>query len=434
MRPHEIVAGLEAFTRRGPGTDAERRAANSLARELTAAGADVRIDPFWCRPNWAFAHAWHVALIIAGSLVSVSHPRPGLILLLVALVSIVADAALGMSLGRRLTPERASQNVVARKRTATSTKPLRLVITANYDAGRTGLVYRAPFRRAAAYAHRATRGMTLGWLGWICLANLWLIVVAVLRIEHHRSSAIAITQFVPTALLVIALATLIDLATADHGPAANDNGSGAAVAVALTQALIAAPPGQMDVELVLAGAGEAGGAGLRRYLRRRGPHSGPSTKRRRRRPELDRTNAAVLAFAASGAGAPHFWTSDGSLVPLRYSKRFRQLCAELADETGAKAYGGRGTAPGYLARQRGIPAITLGCLDHSGLAPRSHQAADTAAEIEPRAMDTTVEFGLILVDALDSFLARTATTPSTADDAPTVRDPGGATVAHRADP
>ena len=429
MRAHEIAARLEGFTGRGPGTDAERRAANWLAAELQSAGAEVRIDPLWSRPNWALAHAWHVALVIAGSLVSVGHPRPGLVLLLVALASIISDAVLGVSLGRRLTPERASQNVVARRRTSARGKPLRLVITANYDAGRTGLVYREGFRRAAVRLRHATAGITPGWLGWLCLATVWLIVVALLRIGHHQSSGVAITQFVPTALLVIVFAALIELSAAEYGPAANDNGSGTAVAVALVQALIAAPPGHMDVELVLAGAGEGGGVGLRRHLRRRvtGPRTTPRpttpTSRAkfaarplaalRRRPprELDRTNAAVLAFAASGAGDLRFWTSDGSLVPLRYSKRFRQLCTEITGDNQARPHAGRGTTPGYAARLSRIPAMTLGCLDRTGTTPRSHQTTDEAAQLEAAALDTTLEFALILVDLLDSFLAHTGAAP-----------------------
>jgi hypothetical protein len=419
MRAHEIAAQLEGFTGRGPGTDAERRAANWLARELASAGTDVRIDPFWCRPNWALAHAWHVALVIAGSLVSVSHPRPGLILLIVALVSIVSDALFGVSLGRRITPERASQNVVARPRASAPAKSLRLVIAANYDAGRTGLVYRARLRRAASALRSAARGVTPGWLGWIALATVWLIVVAVLRTKHHHPATIVgITQFVPTALLVIAFAALIELGGAEYGPAANDNASGAGVAASLARALAAAPPGQMDVELVLAGAGEAGGAGLRRYLRRGATDTSHGAEARwrgiprriRGRPELDRTNAAVLAFAASGAGQLHYWTSDGSLLPLRYSKRFRQLCAELAPEVAARPHAGRGTSPAQPARLRGIPAITLGCLDRAETAPLSHQRDDTRAGLHPHALDATVEFALLLVDALDSFLATTAGT------------------------
>jgi hypothetical protein len=113
MRATEAASRLESYAGRGPGTDAERRAARWLADELADGGREVAVETFWCRPSWALAHAWHVALALAGSLVSVASPRVGGALLLAALVFVVVDAITGASPGRRLTPARASQNVVA---------------------------------------------------------------------------------------------------------------------------------------------------------------------------------------------------------------------------------------------------------------------------------------------------------------------------------
>src|SRR4051812_42726146 len=136
MRASETISRVASFDRRGPGTDAERRAGNWLADELEAAGRDVRVETFWCRPNWAVAHTWHVAVALAASLVSVGAPRVGIALLVAALLSIVGDALTGVSRGRRLPPERASQNVVARPTAAGPAAPpaplIRLIVTANY--------------------------------------------------------------------------------------------------------------------------------------------------------------------------------------------------------------------------------------------------------------------------------------------------------------
>jgi hypothetical protein len=64
MRPLQTTAILAAIERRGPGTDAEQRAARRLDQQLTGAGHKVSTEPFWCRPNWALAHAWHAALAL----------------------------------------------------------------------------------------------------------------------------------------------------------------------------------------------------------------------------------------------------------------------------------------------------------------------------------------------------------------------------------
>ena len=124
MGAAETLSGLAAFERRAGGSDTERRAAGWLRDELLSAGAhDPDFETFWCRPNSALAHAWHVGLGLAGSLLAVASARVGGILILIALVSIVADALLGVSLGRRLTPERASQNVLSPATTATRAIP-----------------------------------------------------------------------------------------------------------------------------------------------------------------------------------------------------------------------------------------------------------------------------------------------------------------------
>src|SRR5436309_250665 len=241
MGATETVGALAAFEQRGAGTDTERRAALWLAGELASTPGAVRIETFWCRPNWALAHAWHTLLALAGSIVSVYSARVGGALLLVALLSVIADAFTGLSLGRRLTPERASQNVVA----ATPTQPsdrIRLILTANYDAGRMGLAYRGRLRALSARVRTLTGGFTRGWLGWLCVAISALLAIAILRLEGSHGQAIGAIQLVPTAALVITLATLLELASAGFTPGAGDNGSGVALAIALARALAAAPP------------------------------------------------------------------------------------------------------------------------------------------------------------------------------------------------
>src|SRR5437763_5907905 len=170
MRPPEILSRLGGFTGRGPGSDAERRAAGWLATQLRQTGREVTIEAFWCRPNWALAHAWHAAAALAGSLLSVASQAAGVALLAIVLLSTVADALLGVSLGRRLTPERASQNVIATPPADPAGIRSRLIITANYDAGRMGLAYRRPLRTVAAWLRGTTRRVTPGWLGWLCVA------------------------------------------------------------------------------------------------------------------------------------------------------------------------------------------------------------------------------------------------------------------------
>ncbi len=403
MRAADTAATLSRFEGRGAGTDAERRAARWLARELMTAGRAVRIEPFWCRPNWPLTYVWHVLLGLVGSLVSVSSPRIGGALVLVAVLSVIADERLGMSPGRRLTFEHASQNVVAMPARPASPDqtsqqpPVHLIITANYDAGRTGFVYRGDVRRPFARATAALGRLGPlwpGWLGWVTVALGLLLLTAILRLGGDRGTAVGVVQFVATVVLVVTLALLLELASSGYSPAASDNASGVAVAAALAGALGAAPPRRMSVEVVLQGAGDSFRIGLRKHLRAR-------------RGTLTRRNTVVLGIAACGAGRPHWWLSDGQLVPLRYFNGLAQLCAQVASEdTSLKAapHRGRGGAPAFRATSARLPAIAIGCLDEKGLPPRSHRATDTADALEAPALDGTVQFGLMLVEAIDGFL------------------------------
>jgi hypothetical protein len=358
----------------------------------------VVVEPFWCRPDWQLAHVWHVGLALAGSLVSVASAHAGAVMLLAALVFIVGDALTGVSPGRRLTPERASQNVVAVRRAGRhqDADPVRLIITANYDAGRSGLVYRESVRRLSSASRRATFGLAPGWLGWLSVTILALLAIAILRVEGHHSQAIGVIQLPPTVVLVLAVAMLLEMATTDPGPAAGDNGTGVGVAVELVRALDAAPPRHVAVELVLQGAGDGGGIGLRRYLRARRNQQTPA-------------DAIVLGVAACSAGTPRWWNSDGPLVPLRYTRKLTGLCARIAAEEpdlDAGSYRGRGSAPALAARIMRRPAVSIGCLDARGLVPHSHTRDDVTSTIDHKALDAGVQFGLMLVDEIDVWLAQ----------------------------
>jgi Peptidase family M28 len=419
MSATQTAARLAEFSRRGAGTDAERRAALWLREETESRWREATVETFWCRPSWALAHSWHLLLGIAGSLVMVSNATIGGALVLAALISILADWLTGRSPGRRLTPERASQNVVSQPLATDSPlqrasaaagdaagEPVRLIVTANYDAGRAGLVHRPGLRRATGLPRRLAGGgrFTPGWLGWLVIAHVWLLAVAIARrgSPGTTSSAVGLIQLVPTVVLVLALALLLESAAADFGPAAADNAAGTAVALALVRALDAAPLRRLTVELVLQGAGDEQMIGLARHLRGRGR-------------QLGLANTIVLGIGPCGPGRPQWWTGDGTLVPLRYHRRLCGLAEQLADPESldARPHRGRGTAPALPARVRGIPAINLGSLDLRGLAAGAHTAQDTVENLDPRALDEVLQFALMLVDAIDADLVQRVPAPAT---------------------
>jgi len=395
MSATDTAAALANFEGRGAGTNAERRAALWLAAELRSARREATVETFWCRPNWALAHTWHAALAVAGSLLTVASPKVGGAVILVALVSLVIDGLTGTSLGRRLSPEHASQNVVSR---APAHAPVTLVVTANYDAGRMGLVYRPALRRSAARLHALTGGRGPGWLAWVAIMIVWLLAMAILRDRGTTGPVLDVAQLIPTAALVVAAGLLLELAGSPFGPGAGDNASGVALAIALARALDVTPPRQLGVEVVLQGAGDGAMIGLSRYL-----HT--------RRGELRAAGAIVLGIGACGGGQRRWWTSDGPLIPLRYLRRLSDLAQGAigpGTELRAAPYRGRGVSPAFPARFAGLPAITIGCLERGGLVPRSHEPSDVAEALDRASVDGLVELALTLVDAIDADLGQAA--------------------------
>ena len=101
-----------------------------------------------------------------------------------------------------------------------------------------------------------------------------------------------------------------------------------------------------------------------------------------------RTRSSSGVAGVHGPARPRWWTSDGPLVPLRYARPLRALCAELAGEEpglGARPHAGRGAAPAFPARLFRRPAISVGCLAPRASSPtrtgrrrcRAHRASRT---------------------------------------------------------
>ena len=406
MDPSEIVSDLSAIPGRGPGTEGEREAARWLQRRLRDAGREADLEAHWVRPQWPAVHALHAAVGVVAGVVAVYEPLIGLVCAALAFVSCVLDL-LGLAhLGRRITPERGTQNVVSAPTAATAggrERIVRLVIAAGYDAPRQGLARRDSLRRMAARAQRLARGRLPGALGGLALALAAITAIAALRLAELEPPWLDAAQLIPSAWLLLALALLVDAGLSSHSPGAAEPASAAAVAIALALALDRSPPRRMGVELVLAGAGAGPSLGMRGYVRAR---------RGRWRPEA----TVVLGLEACGHGHPRWWTADGPLLPLRFHPRLRALCEEVArDEPRLQAapLRGHGLTAAFRARLAGWPAIAIGARDSHGIVPGAGQASDVADRVDPKAMDATLEFCLALVDRLDADLAQRVPASST---------------------
>ncbi|MGI8557851.1 MAG: hypothetical protein ACR2ND_06030 [Solirubrobacteraceae bacterium] len=324
MDVSEARAGLAARGPAGACTDGERRSGAWAREQLRRSGHTARLECEWVRPGWPSVFASHGVLAVVGSVLSATGAElVGMVLVALAAISLLGELSGRARLLRQLLPARATQNLVAPSAEG-SDRP-RLVVYANLDAPRA----------------RST---------WFPPALLWgaivlLVLLAGLRLDGESSGAVAIAQFAASVLVLVGVASLIELAVAEPG----DASPAAATALALFAELRSARLRELDVELVLGGAGDGQGLGLARYIAARGdwPHE----------------SVVLLSIEHDVGPRTVGWlVRDGQLLPLRLHPRLCLLMAHAAaGEAGLDARGRRawGCSGAYVARRAGWPAIAV---------------------------------------------------------------------------
>src|SRR5829696_1970352 len=398
MDPMETVRALCAQPARMPGSDAERRAAARLRELMRSGGRESELETVWVRPHWASAWALLALVGAVASLVAIPAPIAGAAIAGAAFVLAAGDLTGRWRLARAATYRRATQNVVAEPaaRKPTEEPPrVRLVVIAAYDAGRSGLAVGRGPRRTDAAVRRALRGHWPSPRAWLTWALLGVTACCAARIGGEDATWLGAVQLVPTVALMVGVALLADLALADPVPDAGQ-ASAAAAALEVVRRLDADPPRLVEVELVLAGAGDGMALGARRYVR----------ARRRR---WDPARVALLELRPCGGGTPRWWTHDGELIAPRLHPRLIELAAAAAGVAagpGGRPHRGRSVSGAYAARQARWPAVAVGALDEAGLVPRAHTRQDTPEAVDPGALRATVELAVAIVGRLDADLAR----------------------------
>lgn len=398
--PIAVLARFAAIEDRGACSDGERVAARQAVKELRATGRrGARTRTVWVRPAGA---ALGVVLGLAGvvaSLVAVDHPTTGLAVAIAAAVLLVDDLAGRAPLLRRFTYARATQNVISDG--GRPDAPVRLIITAALDTPRAGILDGDGWTaRFVVRMRRRLRGHLPGRYGALLLALVGITACCGARVAGLDEQWLGAVQFLPTLVALALAALLLDAAVTRPGvPGAGANAAAAAVALALVAQLDRRPPRVLAVDLVFAGAGEAGALGMRRWVADQ------------RRAGVVSEDVAVLHIAPCGHGTPVWWTRDGLLVALPYHQQLTRIAARVAAgeaHLGARPVESRRTSGARAARAARWPAIAVGCLDDAGVVPHAGGPDDTVASVDPAAIDGVLQLALGIVAGLDADLVAAA--------------------------
>ena len=393
----QLIRELCSFEGRGAGSDAERRAANHLAGRLEAAGRRAEIEPTFVHPQWALVLAAHVVLGIAGSLLGSVNPGVGFALVLFAATSMYLDVNARLYLIRRLFFRRGSQNVVSRG--LRSDAPHTLILSAHYDAARTGFAFSRLYPASKGLSERARNLLGPFRVGfWGGLAPLLPILGA--QMAGYDPRWLLILQIVPTAVLLVAAFLLIDIALSPIVPAAYDNASGVAAVLSAAERLDADPPANLDVWVVLPGAEECLCEGMRAFVRAH-------------RHELDPARTAIVNVDSVSWGAPSYQVSQGAIASIPMDAELIALCEALAeaDAAGENRFGAKPMRYPQVddalpARVKGLPAISILGLEGGMLAPWYHTPDDRPEHVDDAALTRTTEFVIGLARLLDRDVGR----------------------------
>jgi hypothetical protein len=281
----------------------------------------VQIEPIRVHPGFALAHLIHAAVGIAGSVLSVSQPLAGTALVLLAAVSAFGDLTGSFFLARRLTGARASQNIASFD---DSGKPGTLILTAPYDAPRSGALFRLRLWPMVFF--------------WSLMAIL---VCATARLFGVDGTWLTAIQFVPTVALIAAVPLFAEVALSDVG-AGEAEASGVAAVLRL-----AAGYGDtlehFDLAVLLTGADHPVPLGSRAWLRSH-------------RFDLAGESTVVICIDGGGGEALRYATKEGLVFPARFHPTLTAICAELE---GAEPYVSRELSGAHAARSAGLPAIRV---------------------------------------------------------------------------
>ena len=380
VEPMEDIEGLVAFEGRWPGTDAERQAARHLERRLQELGRDAEIEPTSIHPNYPVAHALHALIGIVGSVLSVYTPVAGAALLLFATISAFGDLTGTLYLVRRLTGRRASQNVTS---TESGDKPGVVILTAHYDAARTGVVFSSrAVERRAVLGKLLRRG--IGPFEPFFWSLVVILVCALLRLIGFEGTAFTVVQFIPTVVLIASIPLLVDIALSDVVPGANDNASGVATVLRLAERYSGRLE-HFDVWVVFPGGEEGLLLGMREWMRAH-------------RRELDRERTVFLNVDIAGNGTVRWIEKEGLVIAMRYHPTLVQLCEEIGNGRGMTS---RNATDALIARGAGFPAITITARNALDYAPNWHQPTDTPDRIDLDSLDRTYDFCCALLERLD---------------------------------
>ena len=347
---------------RGMGTPNERIAAEWLAANLRAAGYEVAEQPFrTTRDNLYLLPLQVFVCAVAAIGLALSDAPWWLVVAILAygIAMLLAEAS-GHTVDLTLMPRFPSRNVL--------TAPVRradrtVFVTAHYDTQRGSFLFHPKFvDRLPLFFN-------------VCYGSVFVAVVAVAANVARFAAAGYILW---AALILCSCAGAVFLAaeiTGRYTPGANDNGTGAALALWLACEYARRPgefPADCDLRFLFTGSEEAGCRGMKAFLK---SHSRQLDPRRVRFVNLDNLGTGMLTYL-SGEGMLFYRRAGADLLGI--ARAMRQSAARPVQEHANLLLPTDALPPSAL----GFKAISFLGKDAAGRMGNYHWHTDTFANVD----------------------------------------------------
>ncbi|WP_077922767.1 M28 family metallopeptidase [Spirosoma sp. 209] len=378
----QIDAFLRDLTRlphRGAATHYETEAARLLQDQLTEMGASVRTEAFQTPRTYVTVVYWIIGGILTGlALVPVTGVAVGLVWYFVWMAYRYFNWR--YSFITRFPGQGTARNVIGHWPAQTDPADTKKVILmAHYDTAPVSLLY-GPKQQAG---FRTSLIVSLGLM----------VIAAMLATAEAMGTGLPYVTYLRYALMAY-FVTQAGVGTAGYWlkgytNGASDNATGVAAALVTAEQLRQQNLPNLDIEVVLTSAEEAGMIGAYHYVE--------AHKR-----TWNRKQTLAINFDTLGAGQLTVVEQTGTVEVIRYDNPATERARELINTDAFRErvqVGEWHTADFdsvWFVRNR-IPVVALCALDPSGQMPRIHQPEDTVEAVDLKPVYQAIDFAGALV-------------------------------------
>jgi len=371
QRAWRYLERLSKHPHRGTATAGEAAAAAEMKVWLEALGYRVETQEFRTPRDTLYLGP---AVVLGGfaiaALLGRTWPWLGLILCVGLLVPMVGELLGSSSVDfNRLLPTHKSRNLVARRH-ADGTARRRLVISAHYDTQRASLLFHPSVAPHLQRYFTTVYGLLA--VALVLLAVRW----ALPGLAWSAPLLVLIAGLLGLNLLFLLFCRM----TGRYINGANDNGTGAALVLALAERFAAEPLADVELWFLLTGAEEVGTRGMKHFVR----HT-----------KLDTESTMFINLDNLGGGTLHYLQGEGMLAFRPYGRTLTGLAAQMAAEYAGHVRAKRNLllpTDGLIPSLAGYEAISFLAFAADGSLPNYHWYTDTLENVDRELLAFTEAF------------------------------------------